>query len=127
MQGIGQQIAVAFAKTGCEKIFLADISEPGLEQTRSLVSKVSRQAKVILHKVDVTNDASVEGMVKKCVEEFGRIDFACNNAGIAMSNVRSVDISIDTFDKVHDVNLKGVSITTCTLHSTPGKVSWTNA
>jgi NAD(P)-dependent dehydrogenase (short-subunit alcohol dehydrogenase family) len=100
---------VAFARNGCQKLFLADISEPGLERTKSLVLEVSAQAKVILHKVDVTNDASVRGMVDKCGEEFGRIDFACNNAGIAMSNVRSVDITVETFEKVHDVNLKGVS------------------
>lgn len=80
-----------------------------MEKTKSLVLEASSQAKVILYSVDVTNEASVRGMVDSCMKHFGRLDFACNNAGIAMSNVRSVDVSIETFDKIHDVNLKGVS------------------
>lgn len=107
--GIGQEIAIAFAKNGCKKLFLADIGEPGLEKTKSLVQEISPDAKVILHKTDVSSDPSVQDMVNQCIQGFGRIDFACNNAGIAMSNVPSVEVSMETFDKVHNVNLKGVS------------------
>lgn len=108
-QGIGRQIAVTFAQRECKKIFLVDISRQGLETTAKLVGLVDGSIRVATHVADLTDDAAVKNMVDTCIQEFGRIDFACNNAGIAMPNLLTVDIPMKTFDKVFDVNLKTVS------------------
>ncbi|EXJ83045.1 hypothetical protein A1O3_06862 [Capronia epimyces CBS 606.96] len=106
--GIGQEIALGFARNGCRKFFLADIVTPGLETTKSLIEQIQPEAKVVTHKADVSNDSSVQEMIDTCIKEFGRLDFACNNAGIAMGNTLSVDVPVATFDRVHNVNLKGI-------------------
>jgi NAD(P)-dependent dehydrogenase (short-subunit alcohol dehydrogenase family) len=109
--GIGQRLAVTFAERGCNKIFLVDISQQGLEKTQELIAQVDDSAKVIKHTADLTDDAAVKNMVDTCIREFGRVDFACNNAGIGMPNMLTADTPTKLFDKVFDVNLKTVSAT----------------
>lgn len=100
---------MTFARQGCAKLFLVDISKAGLEKTRDLVASENTKAVVVCHIADITDDLSVREMVESCVKTFGRIDFACNNAGAAMPNILTTDIPTDTFDKVFNVNFKGVS------------------
>jgi len=106
--GIGQAIATGFARSGCTKIFLVDLSRDGLEATRKLITNENSDAKVSVHVADVSDDASVKNMVESCVKDFGRIDFACNNAGIAMQDNVTTEVSTETLDRVINVNLKGV-------------------
>ncbi|XP_066265084.1 2,5-dichloro-2,5-cyclohexadiene-1,4-diol dehydrogenase-like [Branchiostoma lanceolatum] len=58
--------------------------------------------------VDVSNAASVQAMVDKTVKQFGRIDCALNNAGIEGAREKIVDYPVDMFDRVMNVNLKGM-------------------
>lgn len=44
-------------------------------------------------------------------EEYGRIDIASNNAGIGTTNVKTADATLEHFDKICDINAKGVSRT----------------
>ena len=48
-------------------------------------------------------------MIQECVQNFGRLDFALNNAGIALGGIKTADMSLEMFDKVCNVNEKGVS------------------
>ena len=59
-------------------------------------------------KTDVSNPADCENMVKKTVEKYGRLDFACNNAGIGGEQNKTADYSIDGWQKVISINLSGV-------------------
>jgi hypothetical protein len=106
--GIGQQIAIAFARRGCTKLFLVDLSQDGLNQTKILVASENADAQVICHIANVTEESSVKGMVDACVAKFGRIDFACNNAGLAMPNNKTTDVDTKAFDRMFGVNSKGV-------------------
>lgn len=108
--GIGQSIAEAFVESGCKKLFLVDVSEKGLNETDKLLRKVNSNVATILRIADVSNEEAVKTMIADCVKEHGRIDFACNNAGIAMSNVTTTETDVETFDRVHNVNFKGVSL-----------------
>ncbi|XP_078610748.1 2,5-dichloro-2,5-cyclohexadiene-1,4-diol dehydrogenase-like [Branchiostoma floridae x Branchiostoma japonicum] len=58
--------------------------------------------------MDVTMATSVEAMVTAAVQRFGRIDCAFNGAGILGASARIVESSEDAFDRVMDVNVKGV-------------------
>lgn len=57
--------------------------------------------------VDVTDRAAVEAMVAEVVARFGRVDVLVNNAGIT-KDARLVKMTIEQFDAVIDVNLRGV-------------------
>ena len=105
---MGQQIAVKLAEQGCSKIFCVDLNEKGLQATMKLVEQKSSAASVALHIADVSNDASVRGMVDACVKTFGRLDFAANNAGIGMGGPRTHETDVEMLEKLYRVNEKGV-------------------
>jgi NAD(P)-dependent dehydrogenase (short-subunit alcohol dehydrogenase family) len=92
-------------------IFLVDIAEKGLKETEALIKELSPNANIAMHTADVSHETSVKGMVDECVKRFGRLDFACNNAGVAMSNLLTTETDVNTFDKLHKVNNKGVRVT----------------
>src|SRR5262249_39933575 len=59
--------------------------------------------------VDVTRDDDVRNWSKHVVERFGAPDLLLNNAALINANARLWDIPADEFDRVIDVNLKGVA------------------
>lgn len=107
--GIGQAIACRFAEGGCKQLFLADINIAALERTRDLIQKDRPEAKVRLYKGNVSDKESVQNMVAECIEAYGRLDFACNNAGVGATNTKTGDLSVKAFDHVCSINTQGVS------------------
>jgi NAD(P)-dependent dehydrogenase (short-subunit alcohol dehydrogenase family) len=59
-------------------------------------------------KTDVANPAECETLVKRTLEKYGRLDFACNNAGIGGETNLTADYSVEGWQKVIGVNLSGV-------------------
>jgi NAD(P)-dependent dehydrogenase (short-subunit alcohol dehydrogenase family) len=58
---------------------------------------------------DITDEDAVKGIYARTREEYGRIDVLFNNAGISPNDDDSVlDTSLDAWQRVQDVNLKGV-------------------
>ena len=108
-KGIGQAIAAGFAREGCQKLFLVDLSHEALQRTQQIIEAECQSAKVILHITDISKSDQVQKMIQACVNTFGRLDFALNNAGIAIGGIKTADMSLEVFDKVCNVNEKGVS------------------
>jgi len=102
-QGIGRAIALVLAKNGA-KVVVADIADKRLEIVKEIEAMGSQGLAV---KCDVSNRAEVEGMVEKALAKFGRIDILVNNAGIYPFKP-FVDMNEKDWDKVLEVNLKGV-------------------
>jgi len=102
-QGIGRAIALVLAKNGA-KVVVADIADKRLEIVKEIEAMGSQGLAV---KCDVSNRAEVEGMVEKALAKFGRIDILVNNAGIYPFKP-FVDMNDKDWDKVLEVNLKGV-------------------
>ncbi|MCK9506683.1 MAG: SDR family oxidoreductase, partial [Porticoccaceae bacterium] len=67
--------------------------------------------------VDVSDGGQVAAMVNFAVETYGKLDIACNNAGIAHGKKRLTDFSEEEWDRVLDINLKGVWL--CMKHEIP--------
>lgn len=105
--GIGRATALAFGAAGAS-VVVADMDAPGAEATAEAIGATGAQA-VVLH-VDVTAPDSVESMVRRAVERFGRLDFAHNNAGVTAGAGTGLTHLQDeaTWDRVLGVNLKGV-------------------
>src|SRR3954447_8662497 len=77
--GIGRAGALAFAREGAS-VVVADVSEPGSQETVRLVEEQGGGALAV--RCDVTKAADVKAALDRTVERFGRLDFAFNNAGI---------------------------------------------
>jgi 3-oxoacyl-[acyl-carrier protein] reductase len=103
-QGIGQATAAKFAKEGA-KVAACDINGAAVDNTVRLITEGGGNA--IGFVVDVTDKDSITRMVEGVMAKWGRIDTLVNNAGI-VDDAQFKKMSEDQFDRVIDVNLKGV-------------------
>jgi len=103
-QGIGQATALKFAREGA-KVALCDINLAGLDETVAAIETAGGEAAAF--RIDVTDKESIARMVEGVMAKWGRIDTLVNNAGI-VEDAQFKKMSEDQFDRVIDVNLKGV-------------------
>jgi NAD(P)-dependent dehydrogenase (short-subunit alcohol dehydrogenase family) len=103
-KGIGRACALAFARLGA-RVILTGQSEGPLAETLGLVEKAGGRAKVVVG--DVANERVAKETVAAAIKEFGRLDFAVNNAGISPLTGNTVDCPVETWERVIGVNLTG--------------------
>lgn len=103
--GIGRATAELFAAKGAKVVVAARRAE----ELESLVSEIEASGgKATAITTDVSEAIDVERMVAHAVDSFGRLDFAVNNAGIEGSLAPIVDLAEDDWNRVLDINLKGI-------------------
>jgi NAD(P)-dependent dehydrogenase (short-subunit alcohol dehydrogenase family) len=105
--GNGRATAVRFAEEGA-KIFAADRDLASVGET--LERTKAAGGEIVAHQCDVTDAASVEVMVKACLDRFGRIDILVNNVG-GSAHGGPVELSEAAWDAQVDTNLKSVFLT----------------
>jgi len=103
--GIGLATAKAFAEAGAA-VCLSDIDENAID--KAVAELVKSGHKAIGFKCNVAKEAEVAAMVAKTVSAFGRLDAAYNNAGINSPAVEVADASGEEFDRVTEINLRGI-------------------
>jgi len=103
-RGIGKTIALAFAQAGAD-IVLCDIDLQSLRNATVEVSHLGRKG--FGFQVDVVRKAEVEAIATKALDFVGKIDILVNNAGIVVRKPME-EYTEDDWDRVMDVNLKGV-------------------
>jgi NAD(P)-dependent dehydrogenase (short-subunit alcohol dehydrogenase family) len=104
--GLGQDAALAFAREGARVVISGRRRELG-EQTVAMIKKAGGEAHFV--QADVSRPAEAEAMVRACIETYGGLDYAFNNAGIeggAMMHIADVEPS--AWDRVIGTNLTGV-------------------
>ena len=108
--GLGRAMAIGLAQAGAD-VALTELPDrlKGAEETAREVEKAGRKAFVV--PLDVTKLPTIEAMTGDVLGRFGRIDILVNNAGVNVPRL-AVDVSEADWDKVHDVDLKGVFFTT---------------
>ncbi|GGJ96080.1 SDR family oxidoreductase [Parabacteroides faecis] len=107
-RGIGKCLAEAFTEMGAS-IAIVDIDIEEAEKTAGeLTDRYSAHTTAI--RCDVTDAEDVKRMMETFIKEYGTIDFAINNAGIA-NTYPAEEISSKDFKKVVDINLNGVFLT----------------
>ena len=103
--GFGRACAILFAKEGA-KISVVDMDEKTGQETVALLKQKGGQA--IFIRADVSKTSEVEKMVNNTMETYGKIDILFNNAGIPMSFTPVETITEELWDKIQDVNVKGI-------------------
>lgn len=103
--GIGRAAALAFAREGA-RVTVSDVDADGGNQTVTLIEQAGGEA--IFVKADISQSAQVEALIDKVVATFGRLDCAFNNAGIEIEHLPLADADEATFDRIMNVNVKGV-------------------
>ncbi|WP_241559229.1 SDR family oxidoreductase [Chitinophaga barathri] len=103
--GIGEAVAVLYAACGA-KVIVSDVNEKGGNSTVEAIRKAGGDAQ--FEKCDVSRPAECEQLVKATLKHYGRLDIACNNAGIGGEQNLIADMSVEGFDKVIAVNLASV-------------------
>jgi NAD(P)-dependent dehydrogenase (short-subunit alcohol dehydrogenase family) len=78
--GIGEQIALAFAKEGADLVITYKENKKGAEEIASKIKKENK-GKVLIVQADLTIDLEASNVAEKTMREFGKIDILINNAG----------------------------------------------
>lgn len=103
--GMGKAAAILFAGEGA-RVVAADIMSEGSEDLINTIKSAGNEA--IFIQADVSSSADVRNMIEAAVDTYGKVDILYNNAGIAGPVINMVDTPEEEWDKVIDINLKGV-------------------
>lgn len=122
--GIGRACAERYAEEGAEVVIADRDAKRGAEVAAGLQASSNRRA--VFVEVDVADESSVDDMVARTVQEFGRVDTVLAAAGISNSQYESgvvqdrdadmesrllINQSVADWDRVIAVNLTGVMLT----------------
>jgi NAD(P)-dependent dehydrogenase (short-subunit alcohol dehydrogenase family) len=102
--GFGKGIATKFIEEGAQ-VLIADLSEEGGQLA-------AKELGCAFTAADVTKREDWERLLKETVGKFGKLDIVVNNAGAAYVNKATEDVTDADFDRVMDVNIKSVYLST---------------
>ncbi|KAH7125173.1 3-ketoacyl-reductase-like protein [Dendryphion nanum] len=100
--GFGAGISKTFAAEGA-KVLVCDINQAGGEATVQ-----TNPSSLAFHKMDVTKAADWKSAVETAIQKWGKADILVNNAGTSYTNKPTVNVTEEEFQRVFDVNVKGV-------------------
>ena len=112
-RGIGLAIVKKFLENGAKVALLGSKEE---SVTNALNELKEQEGKVIGFYPDLTNMSEVKETFQKVVDSFGKIDILVNNAGLS-SSTKIEDYTIEEYDKIANVNMKGVFV--CSKEAVP--------
>jgi NAD(P)-dependent dehydrogenase (short-subunit alcohol dehydrogenase family) len=112
--GIGHATALAFAREGAS-VIATDLSEVSACESAHMIEAAGGRGLAI--RCDVTQTGEVQAALDRAFQEFGRLDFAFNNAGSEQPVIATADLTEQTWTRIVDVNLTGVFL--CMKHEIP--------
>ena len=103
--GIGLATAKLFAQQGAS-VVLIDYDQKVLSSAKKDLDNLGITSLAI--QCDVSDEDSVQQAIKQVIERFEKLDIAFNNAGVQSPIADTADLKGDEFDRVIDINLKGI-------------------
>lgn len=103
--GIGKATALAFGVAGAKVVFSGRREQEG-EDTANLIRQSG--ADCLFVRSDVSSEAEVKALIQTTVEQYGRLDCAFNNAGIDPPQKPLHEQSVEDFDKLMAINVRGL-------------------
>src|ERR1700688_3658170 len=113
--GIGRAAAIAYAKEGAKVVVAGRRAAEG-EETVRLVRAQGPEAMFV--PTDVAQEAQVKNLIGRTLEQFGRLDFAFNNAGTSQTRTPFLEQTVQPYVQIMDINVKGVCLSM--QHEIPG-------
>ena len=107
VRGIGKAISLCFAKAGADVVinYTSDRSET---DAKNLVEEIKQMGvKALAIKADISKSEEAKSLITEAIKNFGKLDILVNNAGIT-KDMLLLRMTEQEFDKVIEVNLKGV-------------------
>lgn len=105
---VGRATMLQFARDGVSKIAGLDISAEAISESEKVMRQGFPNLKFRSIVADLTQIDQVQNAIQLTVKEFGRLDHAVNNAGIGQALLPTAETSEQEFERVLNVNLKGV-------------------
>lgn len=102
--GLGQAIAIAFAKEGADIIFSYQSNDEGAAATQQQIQSLNRKCLAI--KVALQDVEQLQKLMSQAENFLGEIDILVNNAGTLTRHPNFLDISADDFDLIQAVNVR---------------------
>jgi NAD(P)-dependent dehydrogenase (short-subunit alcohol dehydrogenase family) len=106
--GNGRATAILFARQGA-KILLVDRHLESAEETAEMIRQDSGDCHVL--QADIRSETDCKSIAQTCTEQYGRIDILHNNVGIGAGDGGPTSLSEENWDRIFDVNLKGMFLT----------------
>ncbi len=106
--GNGRATAILFAREGA-RVMLVDRRLDSAQDTEKLIADEGFASSSL--EADVTKEQECAGLVKACLDEFGRIDILHNNVGIGAKDNSVTELEEEAWDRIIDVNLKSMFLT----------------
>lgn len=103
-RGIGAATAKKFAQEGA-KVVVVDLNQNDINKTVEEIAFLDGTAFGMM--IDVTNRDEIAKLLNETISKYGKLDIVVNNAGIT-SDAQLIKMTEEQWDKVIDVNLKGV-------------------
>jgi len=103
--GIGRATALAFARDGAKVVIAARRENLGQAVVREIKKETGE---AVFIKTDVTSQTDIENLFIKIMENYGKLDYAFNNAGVGGPMNRLAKQTTETWDQVINTNLRGV-------------------
>ena len=108
-RGMGAVEAILFAGEGAS-VAIGDVLE---EEGRKVVEQISETGgRAIFVHLNVTSESQWDAAIAATVREFGKLDVLVNNAGIGATSTRIEDTTVENWDRVMEINAKGVFLGT---------------
>jgi NAD(P)-dependent dehydrogenase (short-subunit alcohol dehydrogenase family) len=104
--GIGRATAMLAARSGARGLVLADLTAGALADAAAEAEAAGTVVETVAG--DVAGAGTAEAVVARAVGRFGRLDAAVNAAGTMGDAAELVDYTDDAFDRILDVNVRGV-------------------
>jgi len=106
--GNGRATAILFARHGA-KVLLVDRHLESAEETAGMIRQESGDCHVL--QADIQSETDCKSIAQTCAEHYGRIDILHNNVGIGSGDGGPTSLSEENWDRIFDVNLKGMFLT----------------
>ena len=112
--GMGKETSILFAKEGA-KVAVFEINQKDGQETVNQIIAEGGTAK--FWQVDVSNEKNVKNAMEGVKETYGKIDILINNAGIVGVDKKTHELTVEEWDQVFNVDVKGVFF--CTKYAVP--------
>ena len=105
--GMGREVAARYAAQG-DRLVLVDLTQESLDSAVQALRQEWPTTEVLLIPADVSKPESVRNVADQVQEWAGRVDVLALIAGVLQRANKVTDIDIDEWDRVNDVNVRGV-------------------